>query len=146
MMKTTADADLRDRFWVLLELFIRNDVENDQKNVILREIWQDKLWQYDFRSLRDFVNFIHIHLHQFFKRVNSAKIHLEMLDAGLVSVVPRGLEMDLLIKLPPEHRLAAWRAVIKDVQQHGRSYALVRHTLAEYTDNLSPVIAKYCQS
>ena len=82
MMKTTADADLRDRFWVLLELFIRNDVENDQKNVILREIWQDKLWQYDFRSLRDFVNFIHIHLHQFFKRVNSAKIHLEMLDAG----------------------------------------------------------------
>lgn len=141
MMKTAADDNRHGRFQVLMELFFREDVEYDQKNVILLEIWQDKLWVYDFQSLREFTVFLHLKLSQFFRRVQSAQVHLQLLDAGIVSGTPRGRDMELLLKLPPEHRLTAWRAVINAAQKHGSSHAVVRRTLAEYSFSMSPPIA-----
>lgn len=146
MMKTTADANTHERFLVLLELFLRDDLHYNQKNLLLREIWQDKLWKYDFQSLREFVAWMHMQLNQFFRRIHSAKIHQQMRDAGITTVAPMGREVELLGKLPPEHRVAAWRAVIECIQNHGRSHALVSRTLTEYADGLLPPLAKRCQS
>lgn len=131
--KPTIDPCTRGRYLTYLDLFIRSDTGDDLKDFSLHEIWKDKLWNQDFQSLRDFTTFLHMGRSQFFKRVHRAQLRLQMLAAGISSMAPRGRQVELLIKLPPDHRVDAWLVVVDEIQKHGNSHALVQRTLDEYS-------------
>ena len=126
------------RFLIYLELILDTTIGAERKNFFLHEICKDRLWKYHFETSKEFASSIHMTMGHLYKRIMSAQVHLQMADAGLISVAPRGREVELLVKLPPEHRVDAWLAVIDNVQKHGRSHAVVRRALIEYAARLKP--------
>lgn len=136
--KPTMDTYALGRFRTYLDLFFRSDTGDDLKDFFLHEIWKDKLWNQEFQSLRDFTTFLRLGISQFLKRVHRAQIHLQMVAADISSLVPRGRQVEMLIKLPPDHRVGAWLLVVDEIKKHGNSHALVQRTLEEYAGRLSP--------
>jgi hypothetical protein len=138
IMKTnsTADAYAHGRFLVYLDLILDPGIGAERKNFCLHEIWKDGLWKSDFRSIGEFAKATHMHTSQLFKRIGAAQVHLQMVDAGMVSNRPTGREVELLLRVPPGHRVDAWRAVIEKVKERGNSNAVVRETLSEYANRL----------
>ena len=134
--KSIEDANAHGRFQVYLDLILDPSIGSERKNFFLREIWNEGLWKNDFRTIKEFASSIHMTTSQLFKRIGSALVHLQMVDAGIVSVAPRGRDAELLVKLPPEHRVDAWLAVVEEIKMHGHTHTDVRRKLEEYASRL----------
>ena len=136
--KSTEDAYAHGRFLVYLDLILDPSIGAERKNCFLHEIWKEGLWKSDFRTTKEFASSIHMTTSQLFKRIVSAQVHLQMVDAGIVSVAPHGRDVELLVKLPPEHRVDAWLAVVEEIKMHGHTHTVVTRKLEEYASRLSP--------
>lgn len=136
MKAKNTDTPERKRFLTLLESISCRETRDDQRNLNLHEIWKDRLWEQAFHSLRDFAAFIHIPLNQFYARVNRAQIHEQMSAAGIVSTSPRGREVDLLVKLPPQHRVEAWLKVTEEIKNDRRTHTLVQNEIRKFAERL----------
>jgi hypothetical protein len=136
MKAKNTDTPEYKRFLTLLESILCRETGDDQTNLNLHEIWKDRLWEQAFQSLRDFAVFVHIPLSQFYTRINRAEIHQQMSANGIVSTSPRGREVDLLVKLPPQHRVEAWLKVTEEIKNDRRTHTLIQNEIREFAERL----------
>ncbi|MCX6864608.1 MAG: hypothetical protein NTV46_00050, partial [Verrucomicrobia bacterium] len=88
-----------------------------------------------YQSIKDFAKDVaDLSYSQYRKCLDSAKIALLMAEEGLGSVGPRGRQVEELAKVAPDHRLAAWQAVLLAFESHGNSVSEAKHVLCNYCD------------
>ncbi len=105
------------------------------RNYSLLEVYEAKQWRDEFQSVKEFAAKVAcLSNSQVMKCIDSAKIALLMAAAGLGDVAPRGRQVEELAKVAPDHRLAAWQAVLLAFELHGNSISEAKHALINYCD------------
>ena len=105
------------------------------RNYSLLEVYEGQQWRAKFQSIKEFAEKVaSLSKSQVMKCIDSAKISLLMAAAGLGAVAPRGRQVEELAKVAPEHRLAAWQAVLLAFELHGNSVSETKHVLCNYCD------------
>ena len=106
------------------------------RNYGLLEVYDAQQWRAEFQSFKDFSKAVaDLSKSQVMKCIASARIALLMAEAGLGDVAPRGRQVEELAKVPPDHRLAAWQAVLAAFEKHGNSVSEAKHVLCNYCDD-----------
>ena len=105
------------------------------RNYSLLEVYEAEQWRDKFQSMKDFAKKVaSLSNSQLMKCIDSARISLLMAAAGLGAVAPRGRQVEELAKVAPDHRLAAWQAVLLAFELHGNSISEAKHALINYCD------------
>ncbi len=105
------------------------------RNYCLLEAYETQQWRGKYQSIKDFAKDVaDLSYSQYRKCLDSAKIALLMAEEGLGSVGPRGRQVEELAKVAPDHRLAAWQAVLLAFESHGNSVSEAKHVLCNYCD------------
>ena len=106
------------------------------RNYSLLEVYEAEQWRDKFQSMKDFAKDVaDLSKSQVMKCIDAARISLLMAAAGLGAVAPRGRQVEELAKVQPDHREAAWRAVLEAFSLHGNSISETKHVLCNYCDS-----------
>lgn len=103
------------------------------RNYLLLEIHDTKQWRHQYQSFEDFAKVeADIGKSQAQKCIDSARIMIDMVGAGMDSVAPQGRQIEEVIKVQEGHRVDAWRHVLKVYQSDGRSTDTTKAALRDY--------------
>lgn len=107
--------------------------ELELRNYLLLEIHQAKQWRNQYQSLEDFAQIeAGISESQLRKCIDSATVMIDMVEAGMEHIAPKGRQVEEIIKVPRSHRPEAWRHVLKVFERDGRSTDTTTSALRDY--------------
>ena len=122
----------RQRFLRNCELINRVNIAVEIRNYALLEIYETQQWRSDYSTIAAFAKSIKMSKSQFFKCIDSARIQIQMAEAGMFAVAPRGREIELLAKIDPTHRIAAWCHARRVAQRDGESLSVILLALRDF--------------
>ncbi len=107
--------------------------ELELRNYLLLEIHQARQWRNQYQSLEDFARIeAGIGESQLRKCIDSATVMIDMVEAGMEHIAPKGRQVEEIIKVPRSHRPEAWRHVLQVFQRDGRSTDTTINALRDY--------------
>ena len=102
-------------------------------NYLLLEIHEAKQWRNQYQSLEDFAQIeAGISESQLRKCIDSATVMIDMVEAGMEHIAPKGRQIEEVIKVPRSYRPKAWRHVRKVFERDGRSTDTTTSALRDY--------------
>lgn len=127
----------RERFERNCELIRRVNMADEVRNYVMLEIHQAKQWRADFRNVVELAKSFGISKSQFYKALKSAQINIQMAEAGLYQLKPKGRHVELLAKIEPKHRVAAWQHALNAADKKGGSSKVIERALDDYEERLN---------
>lgn len=107
--------------------------ELELRNYLLLEIHEAKQWRNQYQSLEEFAQIeAGIGESQLRKCIDSATVMIDMVEAGMEHIAPKGRQVEEVIKVPQSHRPEAWRHTLKVFERDGRSIDTTRAVLRDY--------------
>ena len=122
----------RQRFLRNCELISRVNVAIEVRNYVYLEIIETQQWRSDYPTIAAFAKSVGVSKSQLYKCADSARINLQMAEAGMFAVAPRGREIELLAKIDPTHRIAAWCHARRVAQRDGESLSVILLALRDF--------------
>ncbi|MDP4625913.1 MAG: hypothetical protein NWT08_12330 [Akkermansiaceae bacterium] len=103
------------------------------RNYLLLEVHATKQWRNQYQSFEDFAKIeAGLSKAQARRSIDSAKVMIEMIEAGMEHTAPQGRQIEEVIKVPQGHRIEAWRHVLKVYESDGRSADTTKAALRDY--------------
>lgn len=126
----------RERFERNFELIRRVKTAEEVRNYAMLEIHEAKQWRADYRNVVELAKAFGLSKSQFYKAIKSAEINIQMAQAGLYHLKPKGRHVELLGKFDREHRVAAWSFALVAAGEKGESTKVIDRALDDFLDRL----------
>ena len=130
-------AHERERFTLNCELIRRVNMAVEVRNYAMLEIHEAKQWRADYRNVVELAKAFDLSKSQYYKAIKSAQINIQMSKAGLYLVRPKGRQMELLSKIEPKYRVAAWQHALRITDEKGASSKVIERALDDYVEALT---------
>lgn len=125
-----------ERFAMNCELIRRVGIANEIRNYVILEVHQTKQWRAGFKTIKEFAAAYELSKSQLYKCINAAAINIQMAQADLYSVRPRGRQVERLAKIEPKDRVEAWTFVLQVADEKGASAKVIDNALDAYARRL----------
>lgn len=127
----------RERFERNFELVRRVKTAEEVRNYALLEIHEAKQWRANYRNVVELAKAFEISKSQFYKAIKSAEINIQMAQAGLYHLKPKGRHVELLGKIDKEHRVEAWRSALAAASEKGGGSKVIERALDDFVEGLT---------
>lgn len=125
-----------ERFAMNCELIRRVGIGNELRNYAILEVHQTKQWRAAFKTIKEFAAAYGLSKGHLYKCINEAAINIQMAQADLYSVRPRGRQVERLAKIEPKDRVEAWTFALQMADERGASSKVIDNALEEYARRL----------
>lgn len=107
----------------------------DLRNYLLLEIYETKQWRERYQTFEECGTTItDLSYSQVMKCVKKARVLLDMHEAGMDQIAPKGKQLEALAKLPRIHWITAWRYVLKAYETGKKSQLATESALNRYCE------------
>jgi len=127
----------RERFDRNCELIRRVNMADEIRNYVMLEIHEAKQWRADFRNVVELAKSFGISKSQFYKAIKSAEINIQMAQASLFHLRPKGRHVEMLGKIDKKHRVDAWSQALQASAEKASSDKAIERVLDDYRDRLA---------
>ncbi len=107
----------------------------DLRNYLLLEIYETKQWRGQYQTFEECgITITDLSYSQVMKCVKKARVLLDMYEAGMDQIAPKGKQLEALAKLPRIHWIRAWRYVLKAYETGKKSQLATESALNTYCE------------